>query len=303
MAVSALTKTQRDSRWHVLGAGSVGSLFAAYLQGAGAGVTLLPRQSADQGKRIIENGPASGEYRFDRSAPCEDQPIDLLLVTTKAYDVTEALQSIGHRLRGDCAIVLLVNGMGLPSELAAVNLPGKLYFATTTEGAYRESDNRLTHAGTGVTRVGRQGEAPPAWFGLWQEAINRCHWDTDIESALWLKLAINCAINPLTALHNCYNGELAEAPALRERVSVLCAEIAAVAQAAGYDQLANELEDQVFAVIRGTADNRSSMLQDLRAGRRTEIDYLTGYLVRLAGELDIPVPMNLELLKEIKTHE
>ena len=79
--------------------------------------------------------------------------------------------------------------------------------------------------------------------------------------------------------------------------------VVAMAQAAGYDQLANDLEDQVFAVIRGTADNRSSMLQDLRAGRRTEIDYLTGYLVRLADELDIPVPMNLELLKEIKAHD
>ena len=303
MAVSALTKTQKDGRWHVLGAGSVGSLFAAYLQGAGAEVTLLPRRCADEGKRIIENGPARGEYRFDRSAPCDHQPIGLLLVTTKAYDVTEALQSVKHRLQHDCAIVLLVNGMGLQSELAAVDLPGKLYFATTTEGAYRESDNRLTHAGTGVTRVGRQGEAPPAWFGLWQAAINNCQWDTDIESALWLKLAINCAINPLSALHNCYNGELAETPALRDRVIALCAEIASVAQAAGYDQLANDLEDHVFAVIRGTADNRSSMLQDLRAGRRTEIDYLTGYLVRLADELNIRVPMNLQLLKEIKAHD
>ena len=303
MAVSTLTKTQKDGRWHVLGAGSVGSLFAAYLQRAGAGVTLLPRQSADQGKRIIDNGPARGQYTFDRSAPCDQQPIELLLVTTKAYDVTEALQSVKHRLQHDCAIVLLVNGMGLQAELATVNLPGKLYIATTTEGAYRESGGRLTHAGTGSTRVGRQGEAPPGWFTLWQEAITDCHWDTDIESALWLKLAINCAINPLTALHNCYNGELGEAPALRAKVSELCAEIATVARAAGYDQLANGLEDQVFAVIRGTANNRSSMLQDLRAGRRTEIDYLTGYLVRLADELDIPVPMNLELLREIKAHD
>ena len=303
MAVSTLTKTHADDRWHVLGAGSVGSLFAAYLHRAGAGVTLLPRQSADQGKRIIDNGPARGQYTFDRSAHGDQQPIELLLVTTKAYDVTEALLSVKRRLQPDCAIVLLVNGMGLQAELAAVDLPGKLYVATTTEGAYREDDIRLTHAGTGATRVGRQGEASPAWFGLWQAAISNCQWDTDIESALWLKLAINCAINPLTALHNCYNGELGEVPALRGQVSALCAEIATVAQAAGYDQLASNLEAQVFEVIRGTANNRSSMLQDLRAGRRTEIDYLTGYLVRLADELNVPVPMNLKILTEVKAHD
>ena len=303
MAASTLTKTHDTRPWHVLGAGAIGSLFAAYLQRADIGVTVLTRQANDQGLRIIDQGPVSGQYTFDHSLLSDKHPIDLLLVTTKAYDVSVALQSIRHRLQPDCAIILLVNGMGIQAELATLNLPGKLYFATTTEGAFRNDRCNLVHAGTGVTKVGRQAEAPADWFLHWEEAIPNCQWDITIESALWLKLAINCAINPLTALENCLNGKLSESPILRDRVATLCAEIAAVAKAAGHATIAEGLERQVVDVIHGTSNNRSSMLQDLSSNRRTEIDYLTGYLVQLAEELDIAVPANRQLLKEIKAYE
>ncbi|MEP1470656.1 MAG: 2-dehydropantoate 2-reductase [Halieaceae bacterium] len=303
MAASTLTKTHDSRRWHVLGAGSIGSLFAAYLQRANTPVSLLPRQLTDSGQRTIDKGPVSGQYSFDISLPSETDPINFLLVTTKAYDVYAALQSIQHRLQPESAIILLVNGMGFQAELAALNQPGKIYFATTTEGAFRSDTNNLTHAGSGVTRVGCQGEPPTEWFADWPNAIPNCQWDDDIDAALWLKLAINCAINPLTALENCLNGELGESPELRDRVATLCAEIATVAQAAGHQAVAKGLQQQVFEVIRGTSNNRSSMLQDHSAGRRTEIDYLTGYLVKLAETLEIAVPENRQLLLEIKAHE
>lgn len=303
MAASTLTKTLSKGRWHVLGAGSIGSLFAAYLQRAAIAVTLLPRQANDNGSRTIDHGPASGQYSFELSLPFEANPIDKLLVTTKAYDVATALQAIKHRLHADCAIVLLVNGMGFQEELAALNLPGKLYFATTTEGAFRVDRNHLTHAGTGITKIGCEGEEPADWYTDWKAAVPNCQWDTEIDSALWLKLAINCAINPLTALENCRNGKLSDSAKLRDRVVTLCTEIAVVAKAVGHHAIAAGLEQKVLDVIRGTSNNKSSMLQDLSSGRPTEIDYLTGYLVTLADELDIAVPANRQILAEIKAHE
>lgn len=297
MAASRLTKTPEQATWHVLGGGAVGSLFAAYLQRSGASVTLLPRDSTDSGKRKIVNGPANGSYTFSCSRPSDDEGIDALLVTTKAYDVRAALHSVRHRLHKDTTILLLVNGMGLREELAPLALAGNFYLATTTEGVHRRDISHLVHAGRGVTRVGCQGGQAPAWFSLWQAGIPDCHWESDIEAALWLKLAINCAINPLTAIHACRNGDLLTR---RAEVAELCTEIAAVCLAMGYDLLASELEDRVFEVITGTATNRSSMLQDVAAGRPTEIAYLTGYLVDRARALDIEVPANGRVLEQVK---
>ena len=300
MAARSLTKTQEQARWHVLGAGSVGSLFASYLHLAGAHVILLPRHTNDSGSRTITNGPASGSYAFECSNPSEEAPIDALLVTTKAYDVCDAVQSVQHRLHADTIILLLVNGMGLAEALAALSIAGRLYLATTTEGVHRSDTSHLVHAGTGATRIGRQGERPPAWFSLYQAEVPNCHWEPDIDAALWLKLAINCAINPLTAIHDCRNGELGQRPVLQAQVTELCAEIAKVCALEGHPETARTLESQVFEVIRGTAKNRSSMLQDVSAGRPTEIDYLTGFLVQRAALLGVDVPANTRMLEQVK---
>ena len=119
-------------------------------------------------------------------------------------------------------------------------------------------------------------------------------------ACLWRKLAINAAINPLTALLRCTNGELAGDPA--DRVRRLCTEISAVARAAGMGRAVESLENVVFEVIHNTADNRSSMLQDVEAGRPTEIDYITGWLVEQANRLGMDVPANAALLEQVKTH-
>ena len=126
-----------------------------------------------------------------------------------------------------------------------------------------------------------------------------CVWDADIDQALWLKLAINCAINPLTAVHGCLNGELAQRPELAMEVRRLCEEIAAISRAAGYTSAAANLEQAVTDVIAGTANNRSSMLQDVQDGHRTEIDYITGYLLCVARRHGIAAPCNQSLFERV----
>ncbi|HEY7775104.1 MAG TPA: ketopantoate reductase C-terminal domain-containing protein, partial [Kineobactrum sp.] len=125
-------------------------------------------------------------------------------------------------------------------------------------------------------------------------------WTQDIHQALWRKLAINCAINPLAALHRCRNGELAANAALAHEVESLCTEIKTIGIAAGQAAAVEQLQAQVAAVIAGTADNRSSMLQDVVAGRETEIDYLCGYLVRVADQLGLRAPRNEAMLRAVQ---
>jgi 2-dehydropantoate 2-reductase len=290
------------SDWHILGAGAIGCLFAVNLQRSGVSCRLILKRDVG-GHCDIEIMDAMGRSSIPVAAtPADDPaPIGNLLVTTKAYDVEKALQSVSHRLGSDSQVLLLVNGMGL-LEIAASRLPEVALFAgTTTEAAYRTGERQVRHAGRGITRIGSlESRAKPEWINSWQGMSLACQWDPHIEAALWHKMAINCAINPLTALHRVRNGELNRDSAFKASVASLCAEIASVSEAAGFNQTARLIARDVVEVINRTADNKSSMLQDTLANRPTEIEFITGYLVRRANALGIKVDSNRELLERIR---
>lgn len=287
--------------WHVLGAGAIGCLFASALHHAGCPTVLLLRQGRDA-------TPVTVTVEREGSASCVELPVSIvsspghishLLVTTKAQDVCAAVLSVAHRLDATSQVLLLANGLGFAEELRA-GLPAPVYFyGTTTEAAFRTKIWHICHAGRGVTRIGRPGcPLPPPWFSQWSQAVQPGNWDPDIEQSLWLKLAINCAINPLTALHRCRNGELA-GPALAPVLAKLCEEIMRVSAAAGFGTVTRDLPAQVAAVVHATASNRSSMLQDVLAGRSTEIDYITGYLLGVASHHGVAAPRNESLYRSI----
>ncbi len=287
--------------WHVLGAGAIGCLFASALQQAGCPTTLLLRQACGAApvRVTVEREGSASSAELPVSVPSDPGRISHLLVTTKAQDVCAAVLSVAHRLDSASQVLLLSNGMGFAEQLqAALPLPA-YFFGTTTEGVYRASRWHIPHAGRGQTRVGRPGCAlPPLWFERWSQALQPSNWDAAIEHALWLKFAINCAINPLTALHRCRNGELA-GPLLAPRLAGLCEEIMQVSAAAGLGAITADLPEQVAAVIRATAANRSSMLQDVLAGRGTEIEYITGHLLHLAARHHVAAPRNEALYRSI----
>lgn len=291
--------------WYVLGAGAMGCLYAHALQRSGSRVALvLRRAAAGCVPLVVEQDGARSEILVDAIAPDSPARISHLLVTTKAYDVRTAVASVAPLLREHCALLLLVNGMGLAEQLAADWPHLDIYCGTSTEGAYTVGARHIVHAGRGETRIGRQAQREPApWFGLWARAIDPCVWDADITTALWSKLAVNCVINPLTAVHGCRNGELASRRDLVAQVTALCEEVAGISRAAGFATVAASLASTVAAVIAGTADNRSSMLQDVINGRQTEIDYITGYLLQVAARLGIDAPHNLALLETIKSRD
>jgi 2-dehydropantoate 2-reductase len=291
-----------EAHWHVLGAGAIGCLFAQALHRSGSSATLVMRPGTTQRSIpvIVERGDQRCEDQLPVLTAGEHAPISHLLVTTKAYDVRDAVGGIAHLLGSNCVVVVLVNGLGLAEQLAADWPQLDIYCGTTTEGAYTLRAQHICHAGRGQTRIGKEGlTTPPPWFGQWSRAIDNCVWDAHIADALWSKLAVNCIINPLTAVHGCRNGELGQRRELAAQVALLCDEVASISRAAGFGAIARQLPSTVAAVITGTAGNRSSMLQDIACGRRTEIDYITGYLLQVAERLGIAAPRNRALLEEI----
>ncbi len=291
--------------WHILGAGAIGCLCAHALKEAGADVTLILREGRDvsgSGSMAVtlERDGATVEREFAVTSAAQSPSVSHLLVTTKAYDVNTAIEAFGHALRPHCIAVLLVNGMGLVEALRSRYHHVQFFCGTTTEGAYRSAATTVCHAGRGETRVGGENlHTAPYWFDLWSRGLHPCHWEVDIDVALWAKLAVNCVVNPLTALHQVRNGALASEPELAQAVDALCKEVAQVSYAAGFTHTAQNIHTLVKEVIAGTADNRSSMMQDVAKGKPTEIDYINGYLLRVANDHGIPAPLNHALVEAI----
>lgn len=292
--------------WHVLGAGAIGGLFASFLQQAGAPSTLLLRaDDPDLSRGVstisLRHGEQLQSLQVDVSASAEHSPVSHLLVCTKAQHIITAIEGVAHRLAPGSVLVLLANGLGYQQRVQARWPQLDVYCGSTTEGAFSEGRRRICHAGHGSTLIGQPGRAAaPDWFEVWRRLPSHCEWRSDINTALWRKLAINCVINPLTALHRCRNGDLAERPELSALLVKVCAEVREIGIAAGQTDAVQDLFTQVMAVVAATANNRSSMLQDVLAGRETEIDYLTGYLLEQGRQHGIKAPGNTALLAAVK---
>lgn len=292
--------------WHILGAGSLGSLWAARLARAGFPVRLVLRDrarlkayEAAGGLTLVEHGQAQ-QYAIPAELPSTTGPVSRLLVACKAYDAEAAVQPLLPRLSPGAELILLQNGLG-SQDAVALRLPhARCVLASSTEGAFREADFRVVFAGHGFTWLGDPLQpAAPAWLSELEQAGIPHGWTPDILSRLWRKLALNCAINPLTVLHDCRNGDLAEHPA---EVAVLCVELTELLQRCGQPDAAEGLHGEVLRVIQATAANFSSMYQDVASGRRTEISYLLGHACASAARHRINLPHLESLYARLQAH-
>ncbi|STM20235.1 2-dehydropantoate 2-reductase [Escherichia coli] len=173
----------------------------------------------------------------------------------------------------------------------------------TTTHAARRDGNVIIHVANGITHIGpaRQQDGDYSYLAdILQTVLPDVAWHNNIRAELWRKLAVNCVINPLTAIWNCPNGELRHHP---QEIMQICEEVAAVIEREGHHTSAEDLRDYVMQVIDATAENISSMLQDIRALRHTEIDYINGFLLRRARAHGIAVPENTRLFEMVKRKE
>ena len=284
----------------------MGCLFASKLAEAGCAVTLLLRNTPenDTGFITVDTAGVSKKFQVGLGHASRARPITHLLVTTKAQDVQAAMCDVKNQLGKNACVLFATNGMGYAEHVKSRLRGNPTYHATSTEGAYQIGQFHICHAGHGLTCIGSADNLPvPQWLDDWHKSALECRWEEDITAAMWHKLAINCAINPLTALHRCHNGELAKNRELATQVTQLCDEIAKVSLAAGFNNTAASIHTDVASVIAATADNRSSMLQDVMAGRATEIDFITGHLLRTAERLGTDAPHNRKLLNQVVSHD
>jgi 2-dehydropantoate 2-reductase len=204
-------------------------------------------------------------------------------------------------------LLLLQNGLGIAEQIQREFPHATVLLGSTTEGCYRQSDFEYVHAGHGHTFIGasaNKGKREQVALAQLAELLSFPPLNVDIsdniDAVLWRKLAVNCVINPLTAIHGCRNGELLTRPENLAQIPEIIDEILQVSTALGCSHWLDDLREHVANIAAATANNRSSMLQDISAGRDTEIDAINGYICKLADQHNINVPANKQLLAEIK---
>ena len=285
----------------VLGCGAIGQLWltALYKQGHELQGWLRVPQPYCHVNLLDKTGDIFNQS-FIANDPQFLAESELLLVTLKAWQVSDAVRTLAPKLPESCPILLLHNGIGTLEELSG--LPNPILLGFTTQAAKRDG-NVIVHVANGTTHIG-PGNQQAAGYSYLAETLHQAlpdvAWHNNIDSASWNKLAINCVINPLTALYNCRNGELNNHD---DEIYDICDEIAHIMEREGYSISTENLFSHVKQVITSTAENISSMLQDVREERHTEIDYITGYLLRRARANGMPAPLNAHLYEQIKRKE
>lgn len=293
----------------ILGAGALGRLWAGYLPAGTTGFVPRPAAAVASGAECHYELVASyGETRrvsVPWHQPVAAHPYQALLVTTKAPDSLNALTQVATRVSASVPVVLFQNGLGSQQDVAAAFPHRPVLAASTTEGANQPEPGRLIHAGQGQTRVGALnaagGESLDAVVSLLAGSGLNVQSVPDINHWLWQKLVVNAGINPYTALLDCPNGDIVNAPLFQRTINGLCEELAALLSHEGYPANAPILRSHIETVARATASNTSSMRSDMLQGRNTEIDYINGYVVKRARVFNLAVPVNQMLTEQVKT--
>ncbi len=280
----------------VFGAGAMGSFFGGLLSRRNDVTLVCRRDHADAieraGLRITGKTSLIAHPDVATSAAEVRRP-DLILIATKAYDTPAAVRAL-HRFARTATWMTLQNGLDNPDVLARA--AAHVVAGVTSHGVTFLRSGEIRHAGVGDTAIGAYkgvDESAVVFLrDLFEEAGVRTRISADIRRELWLKVIVNAGINPLAALTRLRNGYLVKIPALADAMAGLCAEGAEVARAEGFDITDREAADLAAKVARRTKENRASMLQDVERGRPTEIESITGAILRAAERHGLPAPRN-----------
>jgi 2-dehydropantoate 2-reductase len=298
----------------IIGAGAVGCLFGGLLGIAGSEVTLVHRNPLvvsiirKKGVKIQENSRRTVTARVSaKLAPADLTREDLVILAVKAYDTKQAAILHRHRVRTQTSILTLQNGLGNIETLTRIFGKRAVLGGTTTEASLLLGPGHVTHAGSGETRIGEIGKTISTRCSLIAGEFRRAGFKTTVtknpRGAIWAKAIINAAINPASALLRVPNGTLASEPAILQAMMGVLREGVAVSKAELVRIDPPHPVVLLKRVLRATAANRSSMLQDLEQGRTSEIRHLNGAIVALGRKHGIPTPLNQLLVSLISTAE
>ena len=292
----------------VIGAGAMGGLFGGSLAEAGQDVVLvdLPgphlqamrsgglRLHTDVGERIIPVQAGTADEFADAR--------DLLVVFTKGPQTTVAIRSAAHLAGPQTRVLTVQNGLGNAERIADA-LPGtRVLVGTTNWPADLRGPGHVSSHGQGTVRFWTADGAADPMVRQVADALTsaglNCEADPAVEAAIWEKVAFNAGFNSVCATSRLTVGGVADSAGGRDLVLAVAAETLAVARARGIAVDEARVQAMADAAFAGHRDHKPSMLQDVLAGRRTEIDSINGAVVEAGEAAGVPTPVT-SILRDI----
>lgn len=312
----------------IVGQGAIGLLCYHHLQQAKHSVTLLSSKTnlkanftakakpsylspdSNQSMYLYTHYQAKEAIKYPLIyAKAKDiKQADIIIFCVKAYQVLNALKLTAEFIKPSCLLLLSHNGMGTLTEVESL-LPYKqrVLAMLTTHGCLRNSPLNITHTGLGQSDLGlltgsMTASEKNALTALLNKALPCFIFEPNIKRKQWIKLAINCVINPLTAIYDIENGQV-NLTKFTELKAQLISEVVTIAKVEGVDFTKNELIKTINDVAEKTEKNSSSMRCDVLSKRQTEINYINGYIHCLGLKHGIATPENTKMwhaINEIK---
>lgn len=298
----------------VLGAGALGSAFGGMLATEGYDVTLIGREkhikpirehglriSGIWGSHVIKNIRATSELNANYKP-------DVVLLTTKSFDTENAMHELQPLIADDSVVISLQNGIGNEEIIARYVGKERTMGGTVITGFEMSKQGEVeVTVSAATTKIGElNNEITPrstkivAIFndaGIPSDAVD------NIQMHIWAKALYSAALNPLSAIFRVEYGKLTD-PHSFAIIEALIHEAFEVAKAEGVELFWNSAEEYLDYLRREqippTEKHHSSMLNDIKRGKKTEIDFLNGVFVTLGKKHNIPTPVNETIVREIK---
>jgi 2-dehydropantoate 2-reductase len=297
----------------IVGPGAMGCLLVSFLFKSKEEIWLLDKDT-DRAIKISQGGifieGVSGEWQVKGNVTADAKKVgeaDLIIICVKSYDTKEAITHAKPIVGEKTKVLTLQNGIGNIEIISEVVGSEKVIGGVTNLGATLLEVGRVRHAGYGETVIGRIDGKITVELRSIREIFNQAGLETrisrDIKGLLWSKLIINVGINALTAVTRLNNGRLIKFDGTRKILREAVTEAVRIAKRKRIKLIYDDPLAKVEAVCEATANNVSSMLQDVLRKKRTEIDFINGVVVRQGQELGIPVLVNQMLVDLVKTIE
>jgi len=298
----------------IVGAGAMGSMFGGLLAECGNDVTLIDINDAHidaiqlNGLRLVTD--SSDRYikalKVCRPEEAREQP-ELLVVFTKTLHTGAALQGLKHLMGPDVHVLSLQNGLGNVEKISEFARAERILIGVTTWPADMVAPGHVHSHGKGVVRLMAADGNVRSIVSVVSETLSaaglQCSSDATVWAAIWEKVAFNAALNSICAVSGCTVDQLGLAPEGSRLAEQVVVEVLSVAQKLGIEVNAAKCKANVAGAIAQHKGHKPSMLQDVLAGRRTEVEAINGAAVATAARFNMKLPATETLLSLVRLIE
>lgn len=296
------------------GGGAMGGIFGGYLARAGNDVTLVDvSQTAvqainDKGLTIEEKDGTQPVIRVAASTePSKVGPVDLIINFVKCYHTDAAVRAAAPMISGDTAVLSLQNGWGNAPRIADIVGEDKVLVGLTYHGGTLLGPGKVKHPGVGMTYIGElSGKMTPrldAVIETFRAAQIETTRSERILDEVWKKLALNACTLPVAGLLHFMSHELVAFDGTKALMAAILQEVVAVAKAQGIALDYDERWAAITGLLEKAVGGKASMLQDVEAGRQTEIEVINGAIVEAGRRTGAPTPVNETMVWMIQSKQ